>query len=168
MRGEFVPPIGILIEDERQQRAATLLRDVAYVIEAHFEVLPPYIMTKGGAEVSKADCEKKHLNCFSRRASTGQCFHQPCLGSREFPVRFELLEPAAAIPSTELPPEQLHRDLGWMLHDISYLPADKKAKDSFLTGQGNRVRAEPRFFKAKIENGVIDVHKCLNDNPTTA
>ena len=28
--------LATLIEDDRQQRAATLLRDVAYVIEAHF------------------------------------------------------------------------------------------------------------------------------------
>jgi CRISPR-associated protein Cas5d len=168
MKGEFVTPIGILVEDERQQRAATLLRDVAYVIEAHFDVLPPYILDKGGQEVSRSACENKHLDIFTRRARAGQCFHQPCLGNREFPARFELLERGASILSTELPPEQLHKDLGWMLHDIAYLPADKKAKDSFLTGQGKRVRTEPRFFKAKIENGVIDVHKCLNDNPTTA
>ena len=29
-----------LIEEDRQQRATTLLRDVAYVIEAHFELTP--------------------------------------------------------------------------------------------------------------------------------
>ncbi len=157
MKGEFVSPIGILIEDERQQRAATLLRDVAYVIEAHFEILPPYILDKGGSEVSRRACENKHLDIFTRRDRTGQCFHQPCLGNREFPARFELLEPGASIPSTERPPEQLHKDLGWMLHDIAYLPADKKTKDYFLTGQGKRVRAEPRFFKAEIQNGIIEV-----------
>jgi CRISPR-associated protein Cas5d len=30
-----------VIEDDRQQRAATVLRDVDYLIEAHFEVLEP-------------------------------------------------------------------------------------------------------------------------------
>jgi hypothetical protein len=44
-----------------------------------------------------------------------------------------------------------------MLHDIAYLPADKKAKDAFLTSQGKCVRAEPRFFNAVMENGIIEV-----------
>ena len=39
MKGETVAAVGILIEEARQQRAATLLRDVAYLIEAHFEIL---------------------------------------------------------------------------------------------------------------------------------
>ena len=157
MKGEAVPAIGILIEDERQQRAATLLRDVAYIIEAHFDVIPPYILDKGGPEVTRNACVNKHLDIFTRRARIGQCFHQPCLGNREFPARFELLENDAPIPPCNLPPEQLNKELGWMLHDIAYLPADKKAKDSFLTGQGKRVRAEPRFFKANLENGVVHV-----------
>jgi CRISPR-associated protein Cas5d len=156
MNGETVTPIGILIEDERQQRAATLLRDVAYVIEAHLDILD-LRMNPGEEEKPANHVAGKHLDIFTRRARTGQCFHQPCLGNREFPARFELLEPGTPIPPSELPPEQLDKDLGWMLHDIAYLPADKKAKDSFLTGQGKRVRAEPRFFKAEIKNGIIEV-----------
>ncbi len=156
MNGESVSPIGTLIEDERQQRAATLLRDVAYVIEAHLEILD-LRMDKDGPEKPANEIAGKHLDIFTRRARSGQCFHQPCLGNREFPARFELLEPDDPIPPNELPPEQLHKDLGWMLHDIAYLPADKKTKDSFLTGQGKRVRTEPRFFNAKIENGIITV-----------
>lgn len=156
MKGEKLTAIGILIEDERQQRAATLLRDVAYIIEAHLEILD-LRMDRGGEEKPPNQIAGKHLDMFRRRAKTGQCFHQPCLGNREFPARFTLIEPDESIPPTELPPEQLNKELGWMLHDIAYLPADKKAKDSFLTGQGKRVRTEPRFFNAKLENGVIEV-----------
>lgn len=156
MKGEKVAPIGILIEDERQQRAATLLCDVAYIIEAHLEILD-LRMDRGGEEKPANQIAGKHLDMFRRRAKTGQCFHQPCLGNREFPARFTLIELDEPIPPTELPPEQLNKELGWMLHDIAYLPADKKAKDSFLTGQGKRVRTEPRFFNAKLENGVIEV-----------
>lgn len=168
MKGESVAAVGILIEDERQQRASTLLRDVSYVIEAHFDVVPPYILDKGGPEVSRGACENKHLDIFRRRARTGQCFHQPCLGNREFPARFSLIEPDEPIPPTELPTEQLNKELGWMLHDIAYLPADKKAKDSFLTGQGKSVRAEPRFFSARLVNGIINIGECLNEKPLTA
>jgi len=156
MKGETVTPIGILIEEERQQRAATLLRDVAYVIEASIDVYD-YRFEKNGPEMPPNEAAGKHLNKFQTRARRGQCFHQPCLGNREFPARFTLIEPTDPIPPTELPPEQLNKELGWMLHDIAYLPADKKAKDSFLTGQGKRVRTEPRFFNAKLENGILTV-----------
>ena len=156
MRGEVVAAPGILIEEARQQRAATLLRDVAYVVEAHFEILE-YRFEKGGPELPAKDCEGKHLDMFTRRARTGQCFHQPCFGNREFPARFALIEEGEALPACELPPEQLNKELGWMLHDIAYLPSTKATKDSFLTGRGKWVRAEPRFFNAKLDGGVIQV-----------
>ncbi len=156
MKGETVAAVGIVIEDQRQQRAATVLRDVSYLIEAHFEILE-FRFEKNGPELPANDCAGKHLDMFRRRARTGQCFHQPCLGNREFPARFTLIEGDAPLPTCELPPEQLNKELGWMLHDIAYLPADKKAKDSFLTGQGKCVRAEPRFFNARLENGILTV-----------
>lgn len=92
------------IEENRQQRAAMVLRDVEYVIEAHFTY------------TSAADHnDGKHLDMFRRRASRGQCFHRPYLGCREFAAAFTLVE-------GEIPPSQLQGkvDLGWMLHDIDY------------------------------------------------
>ena len=118
-----------LIEDNRQQRAATLLRDVAYVVEAHF--------TLTGAATT-ADSEAKHLAMFNRRAVKGQCFHRPYLGTREFAADFELVD--GAMPPSTLPRDQRDRDLGWMLHDIDF------ANESL-----------PRFFRAAIRNGVVDV-----------
>lgn len=156
MKGGTVATAGIIIEDARQQRATTLLRDVAYVVEARFEILD-FRFERGGPELPPKDCEGKHLDMFNRRARSGQCFHQPCLGNREFPARYTLIEQADPIPKSELPPEQLNKELGWMLHDIAYLPADKAAKDSFLTGQRKRVRAEPRFFNAALKNGIVEV-----------
>ena len=78
-----------VVDEDRQQRAATVLVDVAYVIEAHFELTP-----KAGAD----DNEGKHLDTFNRRAERGQCFHQPCLGTREFDARFRALIRDAAPP----------------------------------------------------------------------
>ncbi|QTA93787.1 CRISPR-associated protein Cas5, subtype I-C/DVULG [Desulfonema magnum] len=98
-------PVEIFIEDARQQRAAMVLRDVAYVIEAHFEI------KQGNEDNSSA----KHKDMFERRARKGQCFHQPYLGCREFPAHFELIE--GDIPRSELEDE---KDLGWMLHDIDF------------------------------------------------
>lgn len=96
-------PVQQYIEDERQQRAAMVLKNVEYVIEAHFEF------------TSKEDNnEGKHLDIFNRRASDGQCFHRPYFGCREFAVNFEL---CAEIPASELSGES---DLGFMLHDIDF------------------------------------------------
>lgn len=99
-----------LIEDDRQQRATTLLRDVAYVIEAHFE-----LTEKAGAD----DSIGKHLDIFNRRARKGQYFHAPCLGVREFPASFQLLEADQELPSTDASLLGEH-DLGWVLHDIDF------------------------------------------------
>lgn len=60
-----------VIEGDRQQRATTLLRDVAYVIEAHFDV------TDAAAD---GDTGAKHLSMFNRRASKGSAFTGRILG----------------------------------------------------------------------------------------
>src|SRR3546814_13345627 len=78
--------LGIVVDENRQQRAALVLIDVAYVIEAHFT-----LTARAGPEDSAA----KHINMFNRRAAQGQCFHRPCLGAREFDAEFALI-PAAA------------------------------------------------------------------------
>lgn len=118
------------VDEDRQQRAATVLRDVAYVIEAHFELTP-----KAGDD----DNVGKHLDIFNRRARRGQCFHTPCLGVREFPANFVLVENDAAPPAID-PTLQGEKDLGWMLHDID-----------FAAGM------TPRFFRATMRDGVIEV-----------
>ena len=96
--------IEVLIEKDRQQRAALVLRDVAYVLEAHFEF-------KGSGDNNAT----KHKEMFERRAAKGQCFHHPYLGCREFPAFFEPI--VGAVPKSKLTGE---RNLGWMLHDIDF------------------------------------------------
>jgi len=93
-------------QKDRQQRATLMLKNVEYIIKAHFE-----LTKKAGDD----DTEEKHYNIFLRRARKGQCHHQPYFGCREFPVSFELVEePLAKIPIDE------DRDLGWMLYDINF------------------------------------------------
>ena len=127
--------IGLSVEGERQQRATTLLVNVDYVIEARFE-----LTNQAGPE----DTEAKHQAMFNRRAAVGQCFHRPCLGNREFPAEFALLGPCDALPMSDLPADQRDRDLGWMLHDIDY-----------ANGRTSR------FFRARLQDGVLDVRGCL-------
>jgi CRISPR-associated protein Cas5d len=119
-----------VVDEDRQQRAATILRDVSYVIEAHFD-----LTAKAGPD----DSVGKHLDIFNRRARKGQCFQMPCMGVREFPADFRLLESEEAVPAID---DSLRavRELGWMLHDIDF-------------DQG----MAPRFFRARMVDGVIEV-----------
>ncbi|MFW6039389.1 MAG: type I-C CRISPR-associated protein Cas5c, partial [bacterium] len=133
--------LALCVDDgnERQQRAATILRDVGYVIEAHFEI------------VKGENNPGKHLDQFNRRARAGQCFHRPYLGTREFNAHFALVElPDDPMPPCELPAEQRDRDLGYMLYDIQYTPAEdgKKAPfDVIESSQGRKLIAAPKFYR---------------------
>ncbi len=139
--------LGIAVETQRQQRAAMVLRDVCYGIEAHVEVRGPEL----AAGVPLAKPEAKHLDMFRRRASRGQCFHHPDLGVREFPAHFEL---ADSFPPC---PEKLRgeTDLGFMLHDVEFVPDAEGA--IVESNRGARVSARPRFFRARMRDGVINV-----------
>ena len=128
MNAGSIANLSLIVEDERQQRAATVLADVAYVIAAHFE-----LTEKAGAD----DNEGKHIDTFNRRARRGQCFHQPCLGTREFAARFELIEDGAALPQAIVET----RDLGFMLYDIDHAAPGRPSL----------------FFRAQLENGVMRV-----------
>lgn len=130
MKAGSTAGLATYVDEDRQQRAATVLRDVHYLIEAHFE-----LTGRAGAD----DSVGKHLDIFNRRARKGQCFHAPCLGVREFPASFELLEDDAPLPEPTLGPDA-DKDLGWMLHDIDF-------SDGMT----------PHFFRARMQGGVIDV-----------
>ena len=112
-----------------QQRAAMVLRDVHYVIDAHFE------MTQ---RASPTDNPGKFQEMMRRRVEKGQFYHQPCFGVREFPAHFK--------PCTQLPPcpEELkgEKDLGWMLLDMDYSDPEN---------------ITPHFFRATLRDGVLEV-----------
>lgn len=126
----------VYADEHRQQRASLLLKDVCYGIEARFDILDA---TEEGGQANPEPAGK-HLDIFNRRLKKGQCFHRPYLGTREFAAHFE---PVGEWPEC---PEELRgeRDLGFMLHDIDF--ADGMT---------------PRFFRARMVDGVIDVRQCL-------
>jgi CRISPR-associated protein Cas5d len=92
----------ISTSDDIQQRAATILRDVHYVVEARFEMTD---------KAAPGDNEGKFCDIMRRRLEKGQCYHQPCFGCREFPAHFRVWE-GGSIP-TAYQNEDI--DLGLML-----------------------------------------------------
>jgi CRISPR-associated protein Cas5d len=155
MAGALGAPMGIFIEDERQQRAGLFLRDVRYRIHGYFDFIPPEKRKKNHSispefwadeseltEVTRLDeTEAKYAAMFERRAKKGQCFHRPYLGCREFACAFRLIdpknEPAELIDET--------RDLGFMLYDMSFEP--------------DPANPAPQFFRARLENGALNTHR---------
>ncbi|SIP90199.1 CRISPR-associated protein, Cas5d family [Alkalispirochaeta americana] len=133
-------PVEVFIEEDRQQRASLVLKDVDYVIEASFRLTDRAKTPDEMGEVEHSDDKPaKHLEIFSRRAKQGQCFHQPYFGTREFPVDFSWID-KDEIPQTLLTGSDATRELGWMLHDIDF--------ENEMT---------PRFFRARLDNGVLHV-----------
>lgn len=130
MKGGIVP-LFISTNESRQQRASMVLTNVDYIIEAHFEGV--------GAHWGERDTKEGHYNIILRRLREGQFHHAPCLGTREFPAKVELIEDRQLIPRSELIGTQ---DLGWMLYDLDF---------------SNPRDIRPQFFKAIMADGVIDL-----------
>ena len=125
-------PLYISSSEEIVQRAAILLKDVDYVIEAHFE------MTEKAAE---GDNTGKFKDIIMRRLRRGECFHMPYFGCREFPANFELFE--AEEIDTAYPGEE--KDLGYMLYDFDYSDPEN---------------IQPLFFRAVLKNGTLNLGDC--------
>jgi CRISPR-associated protein Cas5d len=81
------------------------------------------------------DDPAKYRDQFRRRVRQGRCFNQPYLGCREFSASF------AEPDGTEVPID-VTGHLGLMLHDLVY---------------EDDGRAEPGFFEAHLERGVVRV-----------
>lgn len=124
-------PLQIISKDEIVQRASVLLRDVEYVIEAHFE------MTE---RANETDNPGKFKDIMMRRLRRGECYHMPYFGCREFPAHFCLCEENEIVTAYEG-----ERDLGLMLYDMDY---------------SNKEDIQPMFFRAVMKDGVIDVENC--------
>lgn len=131
MKSESGAPMGMYIEDERQQRAGLFLRDVKYRIHAdlHFDQSKDPQSDYG-----------KYAAMFERRANKGQCFNQPYLGCREFSCDFRLSDKTKILSETQ--PIAEDKALGWMLYDMDY-------SDTY--------NPMPRFFNATMQQGVIRV-----------
>ena len=117
--------------EDIQQRASMLLKNVRYVIEAHFE------MTDKAGE---SDTVEKHYNIVLRRLRSGKNYHTPCFGCREFPANFRLYEENEVKTAFSG-----KTDLGFMLHDMDFTDSENIA---------------PKFFRAVMQDGIINLKDC--------
>ena len=139
----------IFIEEKRQQKNTLCLKDVRYRIWAKLEFIPlwkrketknPAIDSEEAELLRKDENPGKYNAIFERRASKGQCFNQPYLGSRECAASFRLVNLEQEYLSA---PFNESRDLGLMLYDMDY--------------EGNVEKPDAMFYHAIMENGVIHV-----------
>ncbi len=91
-------------------RNTTLLRDVAYWIEAY-----PHVF-----DTSRDNTPAKYMAMMQRRVEKGQCFQRPYLGCREFAAEFGPMREGEA-------PIAVSMEIGRMLYDIAFLPTGNRA-----------------------------------------
>ena len=133
----------IYIEDKRQQKNSLLLKNVRYRLWAKLEFIPQRKRVKQANlfdEEHNDENPAKYNAMFERRASKGQCFDQPYLGTRECSASFRLVNPE----TDELDaPINESRDFGIMLYDMDF-EQDLKNPPAM-------------FYRARMENGTIIV-----------
>ena len=144
----------IFIEEKRQQKNSMMLQDVRYRIWAKLEFIPigkrnetknPLVDNEEADILRKDENPGKYNAMFERRASKGQCFNQPYLGTRECVASFRLVnyeKEELLAPITD------DRDLGIMLYDMDF---------KNINGYCDWKTADATFYRAKMENGVIIV-----------
>lgn len=120
--------LGLYVDEDRQQRASLLLRNVRYRIHATLSL---------SRSAFPDDSIAKYAEMFRRRAKGGQCVNQPYLGTREFDCRFRLIEDS----SQEAAPIDETRDLGLMLYDLDFAGPS----------------VTPMFFHAALAHGTVHV-----------
>lgn len=126
-------PLYISTKADIVQRASLLLKDVEYVIEAHFEMTD---------RANETDNPGKFKDIIMRRLRRGECFHMPYFGCREFPANFCLCEEAEIRTAYD---DVEEKDLGFMLFDMDY---------------SDRDHIQPMFFRAVMRRGVLDLRDC--------
>ena len=126
-------PLYISTKADIVQRASLLLRDVEYVIEAHFQMTD---------QANETDNPGKFKDIIMRRLRRGECFHMPYFGCREFPAHFSLCEEDEIRTAYDGVEE---KDLGFMLYDMDFSDPDN---------------IQPMFFRAVMRRGVVDLQDC--------
>ena len=135
-------------KDMINQRGAMLLKNVCYGVEFHFEMT--------GIRSDKDDeSADKHYNILLRRLRNGQCFRQPVLGCREFPVKKLVLV-------DDLPTDNIDSslkgdiDLGYMLYHMKFKDGGRPKNNDWEKREFSD-SADGLFYRPHMIDGVIDV-----------
>ena len=112
--------------DGRTQRQTVALRDVAYRLHAR-------LLSTSGRPLEGPNAQ------FQRRASRGQCVHQPYFGLKEMACYFRLAE------ASDPQPQALDLDLGLMLYDVFPIKP--------IPGRLTAIS----FFHARLHQGVMEI-----------
>lgn len=133
----------IYIEEKRQQKNSLMLRDARYRIWAKLVFIPVSARPEEAFAKHKPGNDEnpmKYYQMFERRASQGQCFTQPYLGTRECAASWRFVD----VDNEKLTPAiPENRDLGIMLYDMDF--------------EGNPQKPDAMFYRANMEQGVIVV-----------
>lgn len=111
-------------------RNSSILTNVEYVIEYHFELVPE--------KMNESDSEAKFASIINRRIEKGQCYKQPYFGCREFPAYFE----RATGEEESYYKDEAEKDFGLMLYGMDYSDPQQYT---------------PLFFNAVMKNGIVEM-----------
>ncbi len=134
----------------RSQRSSTILRDVKYGIEFHFEMT-------GIRSDEPGETDGKYAQIIERRLKNGQCKVWPCMGCREFAVKKFYPVDEFDLSSVD---ESLkgERDLGYMLYGLEYKDDIEKLKTDWNAKYFSD-KADAVFYRPRMTDGVIEVQK---------
>lgn len=147
----------ISVEEKRQQRMSTMLKDVSYIIHAN-------VMSRFPRELEDHGNRMKHIASLERRLDQGRCYQQPYLGTRECLAFFA--RPGAGDRGLG----DLHEELGLMLHTIAYVLTGRstgplgvgemwvqRKPSANAAPEWLIARPTPQFFQARLDAGVLHV-----------
>lgn len=143
--------ICLYADEERTQRASTILKDVKYGIEFHFEMT--------GLKSDKEDDKpEKHYNIIKRRLEKGSYYRTPCLGITEYVAKQICLVDEINIDEISDEFQDKDIDLGYMLYKMEFedhgIPINNNWEDPKFSDKATAV-----FYRPHIVNGIVDVEK---------
>lgn len=122
-------PIRFVNLETREPMSIMALRDVEYIIEAHFD------MTE---DATPSDNPGKFSDIIKRRLQRSDFYKPPYFGTKEYPAHIA----PYSVRSTKTAYHGIE-DLGYMLYDFDYSYPEPR----------------PMFFRAILRDGVLDIKK---------
>ncbi len=141
-KSSYKKPFSYSVRDDRTQRHSLILKDPSYIITAHIEL-----------SRHSLDPVEKYEDIFSTRLLRGEYYHAPFLGQRQYMAFFD------EVQGDETPINHSD-DYGLVLHHVDYIVDPTGEMMFYSKASGGRElvrgRANPKFFNARMERGVVN------------